>query len=54
MSQTFCNQMFDDDLQVRVNLDDLDALTLKAKLKVIVQGKWLPELYNMHAFKRYR
>ena len=32
MSQTFCIQMFDDDLQVRVNLDDLDALPLKAKL----------------------
>ena len=32
MSQTFCIQMFDDDLQVRVNLDDLDALPFKAKL----------------------
>ena len=36
MLQTFCIQMFDDDLQVWVNLDDLDALPLKAKLKVIV------------------
>ena len=54
ISQTFFFQMFDDDFQVWVDLDDLDALPLKAKLKVIVKGKWIQQLCDMHAIKRYR
>ena len=40
--------------KVWVDLDDENALLLKAKLKVIVKGKSMQELCNMHAFKRYR
>ena len=44
LSQPFSFQMFDDDFQVWVDLDDLDDLPLKAKLKVIVNGRWMQEL----------